>query len=173
MILFNIIQKRLIFYSSQNISYCSHSSTDIFLNPENLLNHIWTTLPEQMALSIQYLAAAVLCSIVFDSLSNSIACQAPLLSMEFSRQEYLSGLPFTTTGDLTDPGVKVTALCLMHGRQILYHSPPGKASVSWDPLKFQSRGMEAWKPVLTWMCWFESLQTPLSLNTWIHVSLQN
>ena len=43
MILFNIIQKRLIFYSSQNISYSSHSSTDIFLNPENLLNHIWTT----------------------------------------------------------------------------------------------------------------------------------
>ena len=31
-----------------------------------------------------------------------ITCQAPL-SMEFSRQEYLGGLPFPTPGDLPDP----------------------------------------------------------------------
>ena len=35
----------------------------------------------------------------------TIACQAPL-SMEFSRQEYWSGLPFPTSGDLSDPGIK-------------------------------------------------------------------
>ena len=34
----------------------------------------------------------------------TIACQA-LLSMEFSRQEYWSGLPFPTPGDLLDPGI--------------------------------------------------------------------
>ena len=28
------------------------------------------------------------------------------LSMEFSRQEYLSGLPFPSPGDLPDPGIK-------------------------------------------------------------------
>ena len=33
------------------------------------------------------------------------ACQAPL-SMEFSRQEYWSGLPFPSPGDLPDPGIK-------------------------------------------------------------------
>ena len=33
------------------------------------------------------------------------AHQAPL-SMEFSRQEYLSGLPFPSPGDLPDPEVK-------------------------------------------------------------------
>ena len=33
------------------------------------------------------------------------ACQAPL-SMGFSRQEYWSGLPFPSSGDLPDPGVK-------------------------------------------------------------------
>ena len=33
------------------------------------------------------------------------ACQAPL-SMEFSRQEYWSGLPFSTPGALPDPGIK-------------------------------------------------------------------
>ena len=33
------------------------------------------------------------------------ACQAPL-SMEFSRQEYWSRLPFPSPGDLPDPGIK-------------------------------------------------------------------
>ena len=35
----------------------------------------------------------------------TVACQAPL-SMEFSRQEYQSGLPFPSPGDLPDPGVE-------------------------------------------------------------------
>ena len=34
-----------------------------------------------------------------------VACQAPL-SMEFSRQEYRSGLPFPSSWDLLDPGIK-------------------------------------------------------------------
>ena len=33
-----------------------------------------------------------------------VACQAPL-SMEFSRKEYWSGLPFPSPGDLPDAGV--------------------------------------------------------------------
>ena len=33
----------------------------------------------------------------------NVACQAPL-SIEFSRQEYWSGVPFPTPGDLPDPG---------------------------------------------------------------------
>ena len=35
----------------------------------------------------------------------TVGCQAPL-SMEFSRQDNWSGLPFPTPGDLTDPGIK-------------------------------------------------------------------
>ena len=35
----------------------------------------------------------------------TIACQAPLF-MGFPRQEYQSGLLFTTPGDLADPGIK-------------------------------------------------------------------
>ena len=35
----------------------------------------------------------------------TVARQAPL-SMEFSRQEYWSGLPFPSPGDLLDPGIK-------------------------------------------------------------------
>ena len=43
----------------------------------------------------------------------TVAHQAPL-SMEFSRQEYYSGLPCPSPGDLPNPG-------LSHCRQILYH----------------------------------------------------
>ena len=35
----------------------------------------------------------------------TVACQAPL-SMGFSRQEYWSGLPFPSPGDLPGPGMK-------------------------------------------------------------------
>ena len=38
-----------------------------------------------------------------------IACQDPL-SVGFSRQEYWSGLPFPTLGDLPDPGTKPASL---------------------------------------------------------------
>ena len=37
----------------------------------------------------------------------TVAHQAPL-SMELSRQEYWSGLPFPTTGNLPHPGIKMT-----------------------------------------------------------------
>ena len=36
---------------------------------------------------------------------GTVAHQAPL-SMQFSRQEYWSGLPFPSPGDLPNPGVK-------------------------------------------------------------------
>ena len=38
----------------------------------------------------------------------AVACQAPL-SMEFSRQEHWSGLPFPPPGDLPGPGIEPTA----------------------------------------------------------------
>ena len=48
---------------------------------------------------------------------HGYACQAPL-STGFSRQEDWSGLPFSSPGDLPDPG---SSLRLLHCRQILYH----------------------------------------------------
>ena len=35
----------------------------------------------------------------------TVACQAPL-SVEFSRQEYWSGLPFPSSGNISNPGIK-------------------------------------------------------------------
>ena len=40
---------------------------------------------------------------------STVLCQAPL-SMEFSRQEHWSGVPFPTPGDLPDPGIKHVSL---------------------------------------------------------------
>ena len=37
------------------------------------------------------------------------------LSMEFSRQEYWSGLPFPSPGDLPDPGIKPVSPALAGG----------------------------------------------------------
>ena len=37
--------------------------------------------------------------------SRSVACQAPLF-MGFPRQEYWSGLPFPSPGDLSNPGIE-------------------------------------------------------------------
>ena len=49
-----------------------------------------------------------------------IACQAPL-STGFFRQEYWSGLPFPTPGDLLNPGIETVSLaCPALGRWILY-----------------------------------------------------
>ena len=39
----------------------------------------------------------------------TVACQAPP-SVEFSRQEYWSGLPCHPPGDLPDPGIKPVSL---------------------------------------------------------------
>ena len=39
----------------------------------------------------------------------TVACQAPL-SMEFSRQEYWSGLPYPSSGDLPNPGTEPASL---------------------------------------------------------------
>ena len=43
-----------------------------------------------------------------------VACQAPL-SMEFPRQEYWSGLPFPSPGDLLDPEIKPKTPALTGG----------------------------------------------------------
>ena len=48
----------------------------------------------------------------------TVACWAPL-SMGFSWQEYWSGFPFPSPGDLPDLEIKPTSFCI--GRQILYH----------------------------------------------------
>ena len=59
----------------------------------------------------------------------TIACQAPF-SMQFSRQEYWSGLPFPSPGDLLEPGIKPTSPALV-GR-FFTTEPPG-SPFWWQP----------------------------------------
>ena len=65
------------------------------------------------------------CSVVSDAFETpwTVAHQAHL-SMEFFRQEYWSGLPFTTPEDLPNPGVKTHVSCIA-GR-FFTTEPPGK-----------------------------------------------
>ena len=55
----------------------------------------------------------------------TVAYQAPP-SMGFSRQEYWSGLPFPSPGDLPNPGIKPGSPAL--GADALTSEPPGKPS---------------------------------------------
>ena len=63
---------------------------------------------------------------MFDSFATlwAIACQAPL-SMEFPRQEYWSGLPFPSPGDLPDQGIEPMSPALAGG--FFTSEPTGKA----------------------------------------------
>ena len=58
--------------------------------------------------------------------SWTVGRQAPL-SMDFSRQEYWSGLPFPSPGDLPDPGIEPESPYLRHWQAgSLPLAPPGK-----------------------------------------------
>ena len=56
--------------------------------------------------------------------SWTVALQAPL-SVGFPRQEYWSGLPFPSPGDLRDPGIKPTSPAWTGG--FFTTGPPGKS----------------------------------------------
>ena len=56
----------------------------------------------------------------------TVTHQAPL-SLELSRQEYLSGLPFPPPGDLPDPGIELMSPALARG--FFTTEPPGKPSL--------------------------------------------
>ena len=62
----------------------------------------------------------------------TVAHQAPP-SMGFSSQEYWSGLPFPSPGNLPDPGIKPRSPALQ--MDSLPADPQGKPILSWHPSK--------------------------------------
>ena len=66
---------------------------------------------------------SISCSVMSDSVPWTAAHQAPL-TMEFSRQEWWSGLPFPSPGDLPDPGVESRSSVLQ--ADSLPTEPPGQ-----------------------------------------------
>ena len=60
------------------------------------------------------------CSVVSNSVTPwTVAHQAPL-PMEFSRQEYWSGLPFPSPGNLSDPGIEPESPALASNVLVIY-----------------------------------------------------
>ena len=75
------------------------------------------------------------CSIVSDSTTPwTVAHQAPL-SMGFSRQEYWSGLPLPSPGDLPYPGIEPGSPALQ--ADSLPSEPPGEPRNSLDSSKWR------------------------------------
>ena len=64
-----------------------------------------------------------LCVQLHLTLCNPMDCQAPL-AMEFSQQEYWSGLPFPLPGDLPNPRIQPSSPALTAG--FFTTEPPGK-----------------------------------------------
>ena len=65
--------------------------------------------------------------------SWTVALQTAL-SMGFSRQEYWSGLPFPSPGDLPNPGIKPISAALAGG--FFTTEPPGKPFLELPTSKF-------------------------------------
>ena len=75
---------------------------------------------------IHVLVVLVVSHVQFFATPWTVACQAPL-SREFSRQEYWSGLPLPTPGDLPNLGIETVSLVLLHWQaDSLPLVPPGK-----------------------------------------------
>ena len=82
-------------------------------------------------------AQSLSCVQLFSALWT-VACQAPL-SMEFSRQEYWSGLPYPTPGNLPDPGIEPRSLvspALTGG--LFTTEPPGKPLIIFTSAKYSA-----------------------------------
>ena len=87
-----------------------------FLQPQENVNHL--SVHSECHRVCQYMCAH-LCLTLCDPM-DYIACQATL-SMGFPRQEYWSGFPFPSPGDLPDAGIKPASFGSPVCRWILYH----------------------------------------------------
>ena len=73
-----------------------------------------------------FMYACMLSHVPFFVTPRTVVCQAPL-SVEFFRQEYWSGVPFPSLGDLPNPGIEpmsLTSSALAGG--FFTTAPPGK-----------------------------------------------
>ena len=88
-------------------------------NNQNISKYTWLKKKKKNPCSF-LLLLLLLCAQLCLTLCR-VAHQKTPLSMGFSRQQYWSGLPFPTPGDLPDPGIKPMSLCLHIGRWVPNH----------------------------------------------------
>ena len=97
------------------------------------------------------LCAVLIAKLCLTATAWTVACQAPL-SMEFSRQEYWSGLPFPLPEDLPDPGIEPVSPALAEG--FFTTEVPGKPSRVYIAL--QTQPQVYWKDLQNVPCYFLS-----------------
>ena len=121
----------------KNLNYC------VILLPQypfcmvQSLTRAWT----DTSLSQEYMSYVTIVYVCTQPLSCvwlvatpwTVACQAPLY-MGFPRQEYWSGLPFSTLGDLSDPGIEPISYGLIsyisYNGRCLYHLATWEAHIT-------------------------------------------
>ena len=86
--------------------------------PQDWKRSVFIPIPKKVKLKVKSLNRVQLFATLW-----TIAQQAPP-SMGFSRQEYWSGLPFPSPGDLPNPGIEPTSPALQ--ADALTSEPPGK-----------------------------------------------
>ena len=113
-------------------------STLSFQIPKGYLK--WNKKQEFSSLVLQYVVQVNSLSCVWLFLiSWTVSYQDPL-SMEFSRQEHWSGLPFPSPGDLSDPGIEPRSPTLQ--ADTLPSLPPGKSPGEGKHYPLQYSGLE-------------------------------
>ena len=92
----------------------------------------WKEIEPESLLLIHLKGCSCLVAQLYPTLwtSCTVACQA-LLSMGFSRQEYWSGLPFSSPRDLPNPGTESMSPALAGG--FFTAEPPGRAILRVGP----------------------------------------
>ena len=109
----------------------------------------------------------------FTSLHLWTVAHQALQSMEFSRQEYWSGLPFPSPGNLPNPGIKPKSPALQANS--LPAEPPGKpiliCLLAQRQLKKKSPGCQyslQWPRPSTrhWWCSYQGTHGPVKTNHW-------
>ena len=125
-----------------SLQYCSPiltlmcsttGSLDFF--PQVMNPYFFVKYFKKLVMNSNHMCVCV-CSVVSDSVTLwTVAHQAPL-SVEFSRQEYWSRLPYPTPGDLPDPGIepKSPASPALAGG-FFTTAPPGKPVYRYEALR--------------------------------------
>ena len=105
--------------------------------------------------------------------SWTIACQAPL-AMGFPKQEYWSGLPFPSLGDLSGPGIQPVSPASAGG--FFTTEPPGKPTKKILTLLLIST--DVWVGSSLFLLggrmnnrWKESEKEQKNKNVWYHMGL--
>ena len=133
---YSSILLELVLISLVHYNLTAMQSPKVGKNMEISLRKCWVTF-----ISINCDINKWSCSVVSDSVTPwTVAHQAPP-SMEFSRQEYWSGLPFPSPGDLPNPGIELGSPALQ--ADALPSEPPGNQkkkykSCGLSPLALQS-----------------------------------